>query len=104
MLPSGNIRVHPLPPLIFFFLLSSGLWVPLAATIDRGHVCWDEHDLVDGRPTGLVRVSLGWMSTWEDAAAFVAFVRKHFVVETPLQVCHACVQALEDSLSACYCA
>ncbi|CAN0402323.1 unnamed protein product, partial [Ectocarpus sp. 8 AP-2014] len=44
----------------------------------RGHVCWDEHDLIDGRPTGLVRVSLGWMSTWEDAAAFVTFVRKHF--------------------------
>eukprot|EP00752_Nemacystus_decipiens_P007564 g6757.t1 len=53
--------------------------------LERGHVCWDEHDLVDGRPTGLVRASLGWMSTWEDAAAFVAFVRKHLVVATPLQ-------------------
>lgn len=43
--------------------------------------------MIDGRPTGLVRVSLGWMSTWEDAAAFVGFVRKHFVNETPpLQV------------------
>ncbi|CAM9460867.1 unnamed protein product, partial [Ectocarpus sp. 13 AM-2016] len=51
----------------------------------RGHVCWDEHDLIDGRPTGLVRVSLGWMSTWEDATAFVTFVRKHFVSTTPLQ-------------------
>ncbi|CAM9638105.1 unnamed protein product [Scytosiphon promiscuus] len=53
--------------------------------LERGHVCWDEHDLIDGRPTGLVRVSLGWMSTWEDAAAFLAFVRKHFVNQTPLQ-------------------
>ncbi|CBJ33682.1 conserved unknown protein [Ectocarpus siliculosus] len=53
--------------------------------LERGHVCWDEHDLIDGRPTGLVRVSLGWMSTWEDAAAFVTFVRKHFVSTTPLQ-------------------
>lgn len=66
---------HPVP----FFLR-----VPL--NNKSGHVCWDEHDLVDGRPTGLVRVSLGWMSTWEDAAAFVRFVRTHFVVETPLQV------------------
>ncbi|CAN0511143.1 unnamed protein product, partial [Ectocarpus sp. 12 AP-2014] len=54
--------------------------------LERGHVCWDEHDLIDGRPTGLVRVSLGWMSTWEDATAFVTFVRKHFVSTTPLQV------------------
>ncbi|CAM9686376.1 unnamed protein product, partial [Ectocarpus fasciculatus] len=52
----------------------------------RGHVCWDEHDLIDGRPTGLVRVSLGWMSTWEDAAAFLTFVRKHFVSTTLLQL------------------
>ncbi|CAN0106082.1 unnamed protein product, partial [Hapterophycus canaliculatus] len=51
----------------------------------RGHVCWDEHDLIDGRPTGLVRVSLGWMSTWEDVAAFLGFVRKHFVNGAPLQ-------------------
>lgn len=49
-------------------------------------MCWDEHDLIDGQPTGLVRVSLGWMSSWEDVAAFVAFVQKHFVVDTPLQV------------------
>lgn len=55
-------------------------------TIPRGHVCWDEHDLIDGRPTGLVRVSLGWMSTWEDVNAFASFVSKHFVVRKPLEV------------------
>lgn len=55
-------------------------------TANRGHVCWDEHDLIDGRPTGLVRVSLGWMSTWEDVAAFVSFALKHFMVGTALQV------------------
>eukprot|EP00611_Tribonema_gayanum_P027162 TRINITY_DN662_c0_g2_i3.p1 TRINITY_DN662_c0_g2~~TRINITY_DN662_c0_g2_i3.p1 ORF type:complete len:544 (-),score=159.55 TRINITY_DN662_c0_g2_i3:2440-4071(-) len=27
--------------------------------LDKGHVCWDEHDLIDGRPTGALRVSLG---------------------------------------------
>ncbi|CAM9990697.1 unnamed protein product, partial [Choristocarpus tenellus] len=51
---------------------------------ERGHVCWDSHDLVNGQPTGLVRVSLGWMSTWEDTEAFVDFVESRFVVSDPL--------------------
>ncbi|CAN0408443.1 unnamed protein product, partial [Discosporangium mesarthrocarpum] len=46
----------------------------------RGHVCWDEQDIIDGRPTGLVRVSLGWMSTFEEVEAFVNFVRSRFLV------------------------
>ncbi len=51
-----------------------------------GHVCWDENDLVEGRPTGAVRASFGYMSTWEDAAALLRLVDKYFVsksVPTP---------------------
>lgn len=29
-------------------------------------MCGDDHDLIDGQPTGVVRVSLGYMSTFED--------------------------------------
>jgi molybdenum cofactor sulfurtransferase len=32
-----------------------------------GHVCWDDNDIINGKPTGAVRVSFGYMSTYEDA-------------------------------------
>ncbi|XP_059102460.1 molybdenum cofactor sulfurase isoform X3 [Peromyscus eremicus] len=39
-----------------------------------GHVCGDDVDIIDGRPTGSVRVSFGYMSTLEDAQAFLRFI------------------------------
>ncbi|XP_055993933.1 molybdenum cofactor sulfurase [Sorex fumeus] len=39
-----------------------------------GHVCGDDMDLVDGQPTGSVRISFGYMSTLEDAQAFLQFI------------------------------
>eukprot|EP00952_Eustigmatos_sp_NYUAD-ZCMA_P010675 43629-Eustigmatos_ZCMA.PRE.1 len=74
--------------------------------LEVGHVCWDDHDMVDGaspllqwkldlnvlmpcgmlcavcstgRPTGAIRASLGYMSTWQDVAVLLAFLRKYFV-------------------------
>ena len=35
-------------------------------------------DLVDGKPTGSVRISFGYMSTLEDAKEFVLFVEQNF--------------------------
>lgn len=35
--------------------------------MQAGHVCWDDHDVIHGRPTGAVRVSFGYMSTFEDS-------------------------------------
>jgi len=49
------------------------------ANLRRGHVCWDKHDLIDGKPTGAVRVSFGYMSTIEDAAALVRMISQYFV-------------------------
>ena len=46
--------------------------------IELGHVCWDEHDLLDGVPTGSIRVSFGYMSSTADAQALVDFVAKYF--------------------------
>ncbi|CAM9804083.1 unnamed protein product, partial [Phaeothamnion confervicola] len=52
--------------------------------LQAGHVCWDDNDMVDGRPTGAVRASLGWMSNWEDVDALVRFIDKQFCARTPL--------------------
>lgn len=30
-------------------------------------MCWDDYDVMNGKPTGAVRVSFGYMSTYEDA-------------------------------------
>jgi hypothetical protein len=50
-----------------------------------GHVCWDDQDLIEGRPTGAVRVSFGYMSTVEDAQAVIRFVKDYFVVSEPIR-------------------
>ncbi|XP_045383612.1 molybdenum cofactor sulfurase isoform X2 [Lemur catta] len=42
--------------------------------LEAGHVCGDNIDLVDGQPTGSVRISFGYMSTLEDAQAFLRFI------------------------------
>ncbi|KXZ48630.1 hypothetical protein GPECTOR_26g533 [Gonium pectorale] len=44
-----------------------------------GHVCWDDNDLVDGRPTGAVRASLGAVSSFEDAYALLRLVTRYFM-------------------------
>ncbi|XP_059179865.1 molybdenum cofactor sulfurase [Centropristis striata] len=53
--------------------------------LQAGHVCGDSIDLVDGQPTGSVRVSFGYMSTHEDCQKFLNFVVECFV-EKPVTV------------------
>lgn len=50
----------------------------LLSNIKAGHVCWDDHDIVNGKPTGAVRVSFGYMSTFEDAKRLINFIVKSF--------------------------
>jgi molybdenum cofactor sulfurtransferase len=47
-----------------------------------GHVCGDHIDLINDRPTGAIRVSIGKESIWEDCDAFVAFLENFFVAKT----------------------
>eukprot|EP00112_Aurelia_sp_Birch-Aquarium-sp1_P025997 Seg8951.1 transcript_id=Seg8951.1/GoldUCD/mRNA.D3Y31 product="Molybdenum cofactor sulfurase" protein_id=Seg8951.1/GoldUCD/D3Y31 len=47
-----------------------------------GHVCGDQMDIINRRPTGSVRVSFGYMSTFEDAWMFLNFLRECFLVST----------------------
>ncbi|KAF3905943.1 hypothetical protein ABW21_db0201378 [Orbilia brochopaga] len=50
-----------------------------------GKRCGDEWDLMNGKPTGAVRISLGAMSTIDDVTAFISFVDEFYVERhTPL--------------------
>ena len=51
--------------------------------LQRGYACGNDRDLVDGQPTGSVRVSFGYMSVRRDADAFLAFIDQCFVERTP---------------------
>lgn len=51
----------------------------LLSNIEAGHVCWDDNDIIHGKPTGAVRVSFGYMSTFEDAKKFIDFIVSSFV-------------------------
>lgn len=44
-----------------------------------GHICGDNIDLIEGRPTGSIRVSFGYMSSFEDCQNFLQFVVNCFV-------------------------
>ncbi|KAM9097564.1 molybdenum cofactor sulfurase [Sarcophilus harrisii] len=42
--------------------------------LQAGHICGDDIDIIDGQPTGSVRISFGYMSTFEDAQTFLKFI------------------------------
>lgn len=53
----------------------------LISNYEAGHVCWDDKDLLRGKPTGAVRISFGYMSTFEDAEKFLRFLENSFVAK-----------------------
>eukprot|EP00753_Platysulcus_tardus_P021037 PLAT8594.1.p1 GENE.PLAT8594.1~~PLAT8594.1.p1 ORF type:complete len:800 (-),score=345.06 PLAT8594.1:852-3251(-) len=53
------------------------------AHYDAGHVCWDENDVIDGQPTGAVRLSVGYMTTVSDMSTWLQFVKQYFVQSEP---------------------
>jgi molybdenum cofactor sulfurtransferase len=44
-----------------------------------GHVCGDQIDIINGKPTGAIRASFGKDSIWEDVDALVSFIERLFV-------------------------
>jgi molybdenum cofactor sulfurtransferase len=46
-----------------------------------GHVCWDDKDMVHGKPIGAIRVSFGYCSIKSDSDKVLTFVKKYFVVK-----------------------
>ncbi|XP_053477086.1 molybdenum cofactor sulfurase isoform X1 [Ictalurus furcatus] len=55
------------------------------SNLQAGHVCGDNIDLIDGHPTGSVRISFGYMSTFEDCQCLLKFIVDCFV-EKPLRL------------------
>lgn len=47
--------------------------------LSAGHVCGDDVDLIAGKPTGSVRISFGYMSSFADAKTFLNFLHECFL-------------------------
>ena len=60
----------------YFLKLSTS---QLHKNFEAGHVCGDSIDIIDGQPTGSVRISFGYMSDFSDAEAFLYFIKDCFV-------------------------
>ena len=56
----------------------------LTLRAQSGHVCGDSMDLIDGQPTGSVRISFGYSSTLEDARQFLRFVYECFLTNADI--------------------
>lgn len=50
-----------------------------------GHRCGNENDIIGGKPTGMLRVSFGAMSTMQDVNTFVEFIEEFFVGRLDVQ-------------------
>ncbi len=46
---------------------------------DQGHKCGDHIDMINGEPTGAIRVSLGYCSTKNDTEIFLKFLVEYFL-------------------------
>ncbi|KAH0304091.1 PLP-dependent transferase, partial [Aureobasidium melanogenum] len=59
-------------------------WTPaeMKAAFASGHRCSKPTEIVDGKATGVVRVSLGGMSTASDIRALISFLRASYVDTT----------------------
>ena len=54
----------------------------LMKQFSAGHICGDENDLVDGQPTGSIRVSFGYMTTKENVDKLVQVIKECYVETT----------------------
>ncbi|TPX51163.1 hypothetical protein SeMB42_g01969 [Synchytrium endobioticum] len=68
----------------------------------HGHVCGDDMDIVNGSPTGAIRISFGWMNTLDDANAWLRFLTKYYqtIITSPApndQI--ICIDGHENSIS-----
>jgi molybdenum cofactor sulfurtransferase len=49
---------------------------------NSGHVCGDDNDLIDGEPTGSIRISFGYMTTKENVDKLVQVINECYVDST----------------------
>ena len=53
---------------------------------DSGYTCGGTKDLIDGRPTGAVRISFGYMSTINDVNTILEMLKRCFISGKPLKI------------------
>lgn len=51
----------------------------LKENFSAGQRCGSDNDIMRGKPTGVIRISLGAMSTVQDISVFIAFIQEFFV-------------------------
>jgi molybdenum cofactor sulfurtransferase len=51
-----------------------------------GQRCGDNHDVIDGKPVGTLRISFGAMSSLSDVGNFIAFVEEFYIDKNILQM------------------
>ncbi|KAJ8268135.1 hypothetical protein COCON_G00133070 [Conger conger] len=66
------------------------------SNLQAGHSCGDNMDLIDGRPTGSVRISFGYMSSFNDCQTFLKFIVKCFV-QGPVKVAEESLERLRPA-------
>ena len=65
------------------FSLGLAPW-EMKRNFSAGQRCGNDHDVMEGKPTGVIRISLGAMSNLEDIEGFLRFVKEFFVNQHPL--------------------
>ncbi|KAG8442544.1 hypothetical protein GDO86_011372 [Hymenochirus boettgeri] len=53
--------------------------VDVKKNLVAGHVCGDDRDVINGQPTGSIRISFGFMSNFGDARIFLKFLVECFL-------------------------
>ncbi|KAF1965018.1 PLP-dependent transferase [Bimuria novae-zelandiae CBS 107.79] len=92
----SNAEVEKLAAVRNFQLRTGGLCNPggVASSLDlapwemkenfsAGQRCGNDNDIIRAKPTGMIRVSLGAMSTLKDVTSFADFICEFFVEDTP---------------------
>jgi molybdenum cofactor sulfurtransferase len=51
----------------------------LQRNFEMGHTCGDDKDIINGKPTGAIRVSFGLNNNYSDVDRFLDFINKNFI-------------------------
>jgi len=55
----------------------------LHLAFEKKKVCGDHKDIIDGKPTGAIRISFGPYSLWEDLDTLITFIETYFIDKSP---------------------
>lgn len=66
--------------------------------MQAGHVCGDDNDLIDGVPTGSVRISIGYMTTLQNVEAVVQFIENCYANKERLKYLKPIVTKKSDCI------